>query len=93
MEVKEAVIDVLHRWQNVAHALGLRPAQVQTIRATHRGDVEACMDEALSVWLKRNHMEAKFGPPTWRNLVKAIAAKAGGQNPALATEIAEAHPG
>ena len=91
MEVRDAVTDVLHKWQGVAHALGLRPAQVQTIRAKHR-DLDDCMDEAISVWLRRDYMEAKFGPPTWTSLVKAIAAKAGGQNPALADEIAEAHP-
>ncbi|CAI8019655.1 Caspase-8 [Geodia barretti] len=92
MEVRDAVTDVLHKWQGVAHALGLRPAQVQTIRAKHRGDLDACMDEAISVWLRRDYMDDKFGPPTWRSLVKAIAAKAGGQYPALADEIAEAHP-
>lgn len=92
MQVKEAIVDVLHRWQSIALALGLKPAQVQTIKANRRGDLEACMDDALLVWLKRSHMESKFGPPTWKSLVKAIAAKAGGQNPALAADIAEAHP-
>ena len=85
-------MDVLHRWQFVAIALGLRPAQAQTIKSKHRGDVEASMDDAILNWLQRAHNEDKHGPPTWRKLVQAIAAKAGGNNVALARTIAEAHP-
>ena len=92
MEVKEAVMDVLHRWQFIALALGLRPAQAETIKSTHRGDVEASMDDAILIWLRRAHNENKHGPPTWRKLVQAITAKTGGNNNALARAIAKAHP-
>lgn len=92
MEVKDAVVDVIHRWQFVAGAMGLRPSQIRTIEATHPGNIEACMDDAISQWLRRTHNETKHGPPTWRKLVQAIAAKAGGSNAALAGRIAESHP-
>ena len=91
MDVKEAVQEVLHRWRFIGGALGLRPAQIQTIQATHRGSVEDSMDDAILVWLRRAHNEKKHGPPTWRNLVRAIAARAGGQNVAHARTVAEAH--
>ena len=92
MEVKEAVMDLLHRWQFVALALGLRPPQTQTIKATHRGDAEASMDDAILIWLRRAHNEDKHGPPTWRKLVQVISAKTGGNNVALARTVAKAHP-
>ena len=92
MEVKEAVTDVLHRWQSVALALGVRQPQTQTIKTTHKGEAEACMDDAVLVWLRGAHNEKKHGPPTWRKLVQAIAARSGGNNVALARTIAKAHP-
>lgn len=92
VEVKEAVHDVLHRWKFVAGALGIRPSQIQTIETTHRGNPEECMDDAIIQWLRRSHNETKHGPPTWRKLVQVIAARAGGENVALASTIAKSHP-
>lgn len=92
-DVKEAVITTLHRWQYVANALGLRPAETKTISSTYQGNPEKCMDDAILVWLRRAHNEKKFGPPTWKRLVQAIAARAGGNNTALAMKIAKDHPG
>ena len=34
----------------------------------------------------------KFGKPTWRRLVEAVEDKVGGNNPALAENIAREHP-
>ena len=50
------------------------------------------MSEALLIWLRRAHNEERRGPPTWRALVRAIADRAGGNNPALAMKLAKAHP-
>ena len=35
----------------------------------------------------------KFGKPTWRKLAKAVEDQTGGNNPALAHEIARKHSG
>ena len=91
MDVKLAVYDVMDRWQGVAHAIGLNPSQVRTIQAQHPGNIEGCLDESLYVWLRRAHNEEKFGPPTWKKLVEAVAARAGGQNRAVSLEIAKEH--
>ena len=91
MDVKLAVYDVMDRWQGVAHAIGLSPSQVRTIQAQHPGNIEGCLDESLYVWLRRAHNEEKFGPPTWKKLVEAVAARAGGQNRAVSLEIAKEH--
>ena len=92
MDVREAVSDVLARWRYLAGALGVKPGQTSTIEASNRGAVERCMEESLLVWLRRAHNEKKRGPPSWRALVKAIAASAGGNNPASAMKLAAAHP-
>ena len=35
----------------------------------------------------------RFGKPTWKRLVEAVEDRGGGNNPALAQEIAKDHPG
>ena len=35
----------------------------------------------------------RFGKPTWKRLVEAVEDRVGGNNPALAQEIAKDHPG
>ena len=45
------------------------------------------------MWLKKQYNYHKYGPPSWRALVKAVANPAGGNNPAKAMKIAENHPG
>ena len=92
-EVREAVDSVLDKWRSVGGALGVQPNRIRAIQATHPTSLENCMDETLLVWLRRSHNEAKHGPPTWKKLVQAIAARAGGQNVALAQKIAEDHQG
>ena len=44
-------------------------------------------------WLKGVHNVQKYGHPSWRVLVQAVAHPAGGANPALAQSIAAKHPG
>ena len=88
-ELLEAVFS---RWRNIAGALGVRPSQIENINVGNRGDLERCMSEALLIWLRRAHNEERRGPPTWRALVRAIADRAGGNNPALAMKLAKAHP-
>ena len=47
------------------------------------------MRDILGEWLKRNYKTEKFGSPSWRMLVKAVAEV----NRAVAENIAQAHPG
>ena len=74
-------------------ALGLRPAVVDTIAATYCGNPKQCLREVIVRWLRKTYDVDRHGPPTWRTLVKAVSDKAGGNNPALAEDIAKDHKG
>lgn len=46
----------------------------------------------ITNWLQYNYNVERFGPPTWQALVDAVKAPNGGNNAALAEEIAKKHP-
>ena len=70
--------------------LGLRPGDLDAI---HRGnDIDRAFTKIVLMWLQQNYDVHKHGPPTWRNLVKAVDDPAGGNNHALAISIADNHP-
>ena len=92
-EVYGAVLDLAGMWHDMCLALGLRPAVADTIAATHPQNPKQCLREVIVEWLRKTYDVSKHGPPTWRTLVKAVSDKAGGNNPALAEEIAEKHKG
>ncbi len=48
--------------------------------------------QALCSWLQKKYDVQKFGPPTWRMLVRAVVEDAGGKSPTLAEQIATKHP-
>ena len=50
------------------------------------------MRRIIEDWLKGKYNTAKFGPPTWEALVKAVKAPYGGDNPQLAERIYKDHP-
>ena len=49
------------------------------------------MIRVLTCWLKEDYNVKKFGPPTWRQLVKAVGHPDGGADMVLAMEIAKRH--
>ena len=73
-------------------ALGIRPSDIETIRAQYKGPNDV-LTEVLTMWLKQSYRVDKHGLPSWRTLVKAVDDPAGGCNHALAKRIASAHPG
>ena len=50
------------------------------------------MDKVISEWLKLNYDYKKYGLPSYKALVDAVENPFGGNNTALAEEIAKAHP-
>ena len=46
----------------------------------------------VDTWLQRKHDVKVFGEPSWRHLAEAVAARSGGDNLRLTTEIARSHP-
>ena len=74
-------------------ALGLLPSDQSTIAAVHRGNPHDCLQAVVIKWLQKDYDYQRYGPPTWRMLVEAVGAPAGGSNSALAEAIAKKHPG
>ena len=73
--------------------LGLDDSTLNDIEKNHPRDVERCLLKSIKQWLQCNYDIKKHEPPSWRSLVAAIDHSAGGQNHALAANIAEAHEG
>ena len=74
------------RWITFAGSLHLKQGTIEIIQDNHRGDCESCMREALVRWLKKDYDYKSYGVPCWR--LVCIAVKEGGDNSALAEEIA-----
>ena len=71
--------------------LRLKLGELQTIRKSCGQDFHQAFIDVLQAWLKQQYNVAKYGPPTWRMLVRAVDSPAGGNNPALALAIAGNH--
>ena len=50
------------------------------------------MEMIIEYWLDRKYNVAKFGEPSWKTLVEAVAHKLGGYNNRVAGDIAKRHP-
>ena len=91
-EVQSEVHDVAHKWKDLGKALRLRPAVLNRIKAD-RPDCKSCLEEALTEWLQQAYNTERFGPPSWKMLVAAVAHPSGGNNNALAQQIASKYNG
>ena len=67
-------------------ALRLPYDDLSAIRMEYGGDTAVCLREGLCLWLQGEGA-------TWRALVDAVANTSGGNNLALALEIARKHEG
>lgn len=54
-------------------------------------DVSSCLCEALEIWLRKGYDLDNFPAPSWRALVEAVAHPTGGNDRALAEQIATKH--
>ena len=81
-----------HKWKGLGLALRLRPPVLNKIEAD-RQDSESRLMQVLTEWLQQTYDTDRFGPPSWRQLVTAVAHTAGGNNRALAQQIAHRHNG
>ena len=62
------------QWKVLGRELGLKSNLLEEIKANHhqQNGVGECFNQVLKAWLKRNHNEARFGPPTWHSLADAV---------------------
>ena len=92
-DVKRAIKKVAARFYSVGSALGLLASTLDKIQNDNPHDSEQALVQVINMWLARQFNTARFGAPSWRKLVYAVASPAGGNNHLLANEIAEDHPG
>ena len=81
------------RWKQIGLALRLDPSELKRIEREKRDSAEDCLTEALTLWLNKAYNTERFGEPSWELLARAVAHPAGGNNPALAEEIAKKYGG
>ena len=74
-------------------ALGLRVSTLKEIKTNNPSDVRKALGEVINTWLAQQYTTERFGEPSWRRLVSAVASPAGGNDHLLAKTIAEDHPG
>jgi hypothetical protein len=91
----DILLDIHHvapKWKDVGLLLRLHPNELGVIEADHvKEGVESCLCVVVEKWLNRSYDTATHGLPSWELLVAAIAHPVGGNNPALAEQIATKH--
>ena len=92
-DVYEEVIAMSGNWGRIAVGLRLLPRMKDVIATKHSNKPEECLLAVVEEWLKGVHNVQKYGHPSWRVLVKAVADPTGGANPTLAHSIAAKHSG
>ena len=65
--------DLAAKWQQLGGYLGLRIGLIDSIKGNYPNDNSACWSEALKHWIQQNYNIARFGSPSWRTLLEAIA--------------------
>ena len=88
-DVYRKLITIKAKYYELGIILGLRPGDLVAIRKGN--DIDQAFTEIILMWLRQNYDVRKHGPPTWRNLVKAVDDPAGGNNHALAMSISDKH--
>ena len=61
-----------HRWSPLGLQLGLLQPTLSTIKANHKDDVESCLLECLTLWLRKADKVTESGGPTWDSLASAL---------------------
>ena len=90
-DIEDLLQNELARCHHIGSRLKIRPSTLATIKK-EASDLADAMRMILTNWLQRNYNVERFGPPTWKALVEAVKAPNGGNNTALAEEIARKHP-
>ena len=91
--MNDEVISLVGKWRKLATGLRIPLTLVALIFSNPSNDSEQCLLELLGEWLKQSYDVKRYGHPSWRALVRAVASSPGGGNPALAGSIADKHPG
>ena len=91
-DILEQILPILTKWRALGLGLRLQPSRLEQIEVERISPRER-MTRVLTVWLRGSYNMERFGLPSWRMLLNAVAHPAAGDNPALAQEIARKHQG
>ena len=84
---------VAARFYALGCALGLPTSTLNKFQYDNPRDSERALEQVINAWLAQQYNTERFGVPSWKRLVSAVALSAGGNNSLLAKKIAEDHPG
>ncbi len=84
----KALTDVHFRYYEVGTQLRLESKVLDSI-STRSNSYAIAMDAVIEEWLKGNYNTTRFGVPTWKKLVEAVAHPDGGNNIYLAEKISK----
>ena len=89
--IHNEVQGIKHAYYQLGRELGLPPGELESITTVYHQLIDQAIDQVLLKWLKQCHDVQRHGHPTWRRLVEAVDSPNGGNNPALAKDIANRH--
>jgi hypothetical protein len=72
-EVFDECSPLASKWQQLSAYLGLKLSIIDRIKSNFPSDSLGCWSEALKEWIKMNYDTQRFGKPSWKTLLKAIA--------------------
>lgn len=90
-DVKRELNPVSAKWKSIGVALRLNPNTLDGIEAKNSGDPSTCLISMVTEWLRKNYNVKRFGEPTWQRLVETVGDPAGGENMAIARDMASRH--
>lgn len=61
------------KWEHLGGLLGLPISTIDGIKKNYSGNSSDLWNETLKQWIKQNYKTEKFGAPSWRTLLKAVA--------------------
>ena len=91
----EEVVSIQSLFYELGRSLRLKTVDLDQVRDTHcsNSDIkQPSLQAVLLLWLNQKYNVERFGPPTWRMLVKAVDMDSGGNDQELAKQIASRHP-
>ena len=93
-DILEELIPIIPHYYSLGRSLRLHPRQLNEVRKTYllEKDAEQALNDVLFMWLSKQYDTERFGLPTWRALIEAVAKRLGGNNIALARKMASNHP-
>ena len=60
-------------WYQLSTYLGLHMSIIDRIKSDFPNDSRRCLSEALKEWIKMNYDTERYGKPSWKTLLDAIA--------------------